>query len=83
MSHNHQEEDKEFVFAFRGQPFATTIPSSNPTPTTLIDFSLVRDLKMKMTDLKCKRFTYANQKMRSVLAFDFTMDIKEEEENDN
>ena len=64
MSHNHQEEDKEFVFAFRGQPFATTIPSSNPTPTTLIDFSLVRDLKMKMTDLKCKRFTYANQKMR-------------------
>ena len=64
MSHHYQEEDKEFVFAFRGQPFATTISSNNPTPTTLIDFSLVRDLKMKMTDLKCKRFTYANQKMR-------------------
>ena len=71
MSHNHQEEDKEFVFAFRGQPFATTIPSSNPTPTTLIDFSLVRDLKMKMTDdVVCIQYkTDAAQDMRRMEKF--------------
>ena len=67
VSHEYHDADTEFVFSYRGQPFATTISSSCQSPTTLIDFSLVRDLKMKMTDLKCQRFSFGGQKTMRIL----------------
>ena len=66
-SHHYPDADSEFVFSYRGQPFAAAIASSCPAPTsTLIDFAMVRDFKMKMTDFKCQKFSFANQKLRIV-----------------
>ena len=54
-----------FVFAFKGQPFASAVTNSTPT-FTLIDFGMVQDFRMKMRDLKCQKFTFANAKLRIV-----------------
>ena len=34
------------------------------TPSTLVDFQLVRDLGLKMTDIQCQRYTLGGHKMR-------------------
>ena len=66
-SHHYPDSDSEFVFSYRGQPFAAAVTSNCPAPTsTLIDFAMVRDFKMKMTDFKCQKFSFANQKLRIV-----------------
>lgn len=66
-SHHYPDADSEFVFSYRGQPFAAAVTSNCPAPTsTLIDFAMVRDFKMKMTDFKCQKFSFANQKLRIV-----------------
>ena len=66
-SHHYPDSDSEFVFSYRGQPFAAAVASNCPAPTsTLIDFAMVRDFKMKMTDFKCQKFSFANQKLRIV-----------------
>ena len=46
--------DKEFVLACKGRPFSVLTAPNYPTPpATMIDFNLMRDLKLKMTDLQC------------------------------
>ena len=37
-----------------------------PPSSTLIDFQLIRDLKLKLTNIQCQKFTYAGYKMRIV-----------------
>ena len=67
LCHHYQDADKEYVFVYKGQPFATSVLSCGPTPhNTLIDATLVRNLKLKMTDYKCQRFNFAGQNMRCV-----------------
>ena len=67
LCHHYQDADKEYVFVYKGQPFATSVLSSGPIPhNTLIDATLVRNLKLKMTDFKCQRFNFAGQNMRCV-----------------
>ena len=57
--------EHEFVFSCRGRPFTALLSSFLPTPTsTLIDYELVKDLNLKMTDLQCRKFHYAGHKMR-------------------
>ena len=66
-SHHYPDSDSEFVFSYRGQPFAAAVASNYLAPTSrLIDFAMVRDFKMKMTDFKCQKFSFANQKLRIV-----------------
>ena len=58
-------KELEFVFSCRGRPFTSLVSSFLPTPpSTLIDFGLVKDLNLKMTDLQCRKFHYAGHKMR-------------------
>jgi len=53
------------VFSCRGRPFTSMISKTFSTPTsTLIDYELVKDLQIKMTDLQCKKFSFAGFKMR-------------------
>ena len=67
LRHQYQDADEEYVFVYKGQPFATTILSSGPTPTnTLIDASLVKNFKLKMSGYKCERFNFLGQKMRII-----------------
>ena len=64
-SYKYDENESEFVFSCRGRPFTSLVSTSLPESTsTLIDYELVRDLKIKMSDLQCKRFNYAGYKMR-------------------
>ena len=67
LCHQYPNTDNEYVFVFKGQPFATSTSSSGPTPdTTLIDATLVKQFKMKITDYKCLRFNFLGQQMRNI-----------------
>ena len=53
------------MFSCKGRPFTSLVSKDVSTPTsTLIDYELVRDLNLKMTDLQCQKFTFAGFKMR-------------------
>ena len=57
--------DKEFVFSCKNRPFAVLCSSSLPTPAaTLIDHNLVMELGLKLTDLQCKKISFAGKKLR-------------------
>ena len=53
LCNNYANEDQEFVFCTKGRPFGCLVSPHLPTPTaTLIDYNLVRDVGMKMSDLQ-------------------------------
>ena len=53
------------MFSCKGRPFTSLVSKEISMPTsTLIDYELVRDLNIKMTDLQCQKFTFAGFKMR-------------------
>ena len=56
--------ETEFVFCCKGRPFTVLVSSHLKTPSTLIDYQLVRDLGLKMTDLQCQRYSLGGHKMR-------------------
>ena len=65
LSYDGTQGDREFVLACKGRPFAVLTAPSFPTPAvTLVDYNLVRDMKLRMSDLQCAKFHYAGQKMR-------------------
>ena len=63
--YQYANDEKEYVFCVKGRPFACLTSPHLPTPTaSLIDYELVRSLGLKMTDLQCRKFSYAGFKMR-------------------
>ena len=65
--YQYANEEKEYVFCVKGRPFACLTSPHLPTPTaSLIDYELVRSLGLKMTDLQCRKFSYAGFKMRTL-----------------
>ena len=58
-------EETEFLFSCKGRPFTAMVSRHLQTPTTLVDYNLVRDIGIKMTDLQCKRFSLGGYRMRS------------------
>ena len=61
----YANEDKEFIFCVKGRPFGCLLSPHLPTPTSsLIDYNLVRDLGIKMTDLQYTKFAYYGNKLR-------------------
>ena len=64
-TYNYNNNEKELVFCYRNRPFAVLQSSFLPTPTsTYIDHQLVMELGMKMTDVNCKKISFAGQKLR-------------------
>jgi len=64
-NYKYNSEEQEFVFCCKGKPFATLVSSNIPTPTSnLIDYNLVKDLGLKMTDLQCQKFYFAGNRFR-------------------
>ena len=58
-------DGREFVFSIKGRPFSMLESKKLSTPTTsLIDYSLVNELGLKMSDLQCSKFTYGGQRFR-------------------
>ena len=65
LCYNDYPEQKEFVFSMKGRPFSMLSSQKLPVPTSsLIDFNLVSDLGLRMTDLQCSKFSYGGQKFR-------------------
>ena len=65
MSYQYGNDEKEFIFCMKGRPFPCLVSPYLPTPTaSLIDYNLVRDLGVKMTDLQCQKFSFSGFKMR-------------------
>ena len=57
--------DREYIFALRGRPFAVaTSPTLSTLDFNLIDWALVRELNLKMSDLQCTKFYFSGHKMR-------------------
>ena len=57
--------DEEFVLCYKGRPFSVLSSTSMPTPTSsYIDHLLVRELGLKMSDLQCKKLSFAGVKLR-------------------
>ena len=64
-NYKYNEYEEEFVFSCKARPFAVLVSSFLPTPpASLIDYELVRDLNLKMTDIQCKKFSFAGNKLR-------------------
>ena len=65
MCYDNYPDQREFVFAMKGRPFSMLSSQKLPVPTTsLIDFNLVSDLGLKMTDLQCSKFSFGGQRFR-------------------
>ena len=57
--------EKEFVVACKGRPFSILISPLLPVPTvTYLDYDLVRDLKLRMSSLQCRKLFYSGEKLR-------------------
>ena len=64
-SYTYGDTDKEYVFSCKGRPFAALVSSNLPIPTsTLLDYDLIRKLRIKMTDVQCRKFQFGGHKMR-------------------
>ena len=65
LCNKYTNEDQEFIFCTKGRPFGCLISPYLPTPTsTLIDYNLVRDAGMKMSDLQYTKLSFGGQKFR-------------------
>ena len=65
LKYTYEDDEEEFIFCIKGKPFPCLVSPKLPTPTsTLLDYDVVRDLGLKMTNLQCQRYQFAGQKLR-------------------
>ena len=63
--YRYANDECEYVFCVKGRPFPCLVSPHLPTPSsTLLDYNLVRDLGLKMSNLQCKKFVFAGHKLR-------------------
>ena len=49
----------------KGRPFVILTAPQFPVPAfTMVDYNLIRDLNLRMTDMQCSKFFYGGQKLR-------------------
>ena len=64
-TYTYNSNDKEYVFSCKGRPFVALVSSSLYTPaSTLLDYNLIHQLGLKMTDIQCRKFFYGGHKLR-------------------
>ena len=69
MSYDGISGDREFVVACKGRSFAILTSPIFPTPAaTLVDYNLVRDLKLRISDLQGAKFRYVTKCARGNFA---------------
>ena len=57
--------EKEYLFVVKGHPIPCLVSPHPPMPTaSLMDYDLVREMGLKMTDLQCQKFSFAGHKLR-------------------
>ena len=57
--------DKEYVVACKNRPFTILVSNNFPTPdVNFIDHKLVSELKLKMSDLQCRKIHFGGHRLR-------------------
>ena len=57
--------DKEYVVACKNRPFTILVSKNFPTPeVNFIDHKLVSELKLKMSDLQCRKLHFGGHRLR-------------------
>ena len=65
LNYKYSNNEEEYIFCVKGRPFPCLVSPHLPTPTSsLVDYGLVRDVGLKMSDLQCAKFSFGGQKMR-------------------
>ena len=65
LCNKYANNEVEFVFCVKGRPFSCLVSPHLPIPTaSLVDYALVRDTGLKMTDLQCTKVSFGGYKMR-------------------
>jgi len=65
LCNRYPNQEKEYIFCVKGRPFGCLTSPHLPVPTSsLVDFNLVKDLGLKMSDLQYSKFCFAGNKMR-------------------
>ena len=65
LCNRYPNQEKEHIFACKGRPFGCLTSPHIPTPSsTLMDYSLVKDLGLKMQDLQYQKFSFCGKKLR-------------------
>ena len=65
MSQDGYGGDKEYVVACKTRPFTILVSNNFPTPDiNFIDYKLVSELKLKMSDLQCRKLHFGGHRLR-------------------
>ena len=73
-SYGYANREQEFVVCHKNRPFVILVSPNLPTPTSsYIDHHLVEELKLKMTEISCKKLSFAGRKLRILGKVSFTM----------
>jgi hypothetical protein len=57
--------ETEFVVACKGRPFSILTSPQLPTPpVNYVDYGLIHDLNLRMTDLQCRKLFFGGAKLR-------------------
>ena len=63
-----ENNNKEYVFAYKGRTFVALVSPNIPTPiSTLIDYDFMKKAGSKLTDIQCRKLNYGGHKMRSLM----------------
>jgi len=64
-SYQYSNTDEEHIFSCKGRPFGVLISNRLPTPVSnLIDYNLVKELGLKMSNMQFRKLCFAGHKMR-------------------
>jgi hypothetical protein len=64
-SNSGHNGDTEYVVACRGRPFSILASPQLPTPPiNYVDYGLIQDLGLRMTDLQCRKLFFSGKKLR-------------------
>ena len=67
LTYNYGGGNTEHILVVRGRPFSVLESPNIPTPsTTYLDYHLVRELGLKVTNLMYEKMTYCGAKLRKI-----------------
>ena len=71
--YHYANQEREFVMCHKNRPFVVLVSPNLPTPTSsYLDHHLVTELGLKMTDISCKKISFAGKKLRVLGKVSFT-----------
>ena len=72
-SYDYANHEQEFVVCHKNRPFVILMSPNLPRPSSsYIDHQLVNELNLKMTEISCKKLSFAGRKFRILGKVSFT-----------